>query len=156
MNEPEPKSLGEAYSWVFGTAALPLLLPLMLLGRDSQSDSYGRIQDLGFIVIPIGWTIAPSMGRMYAGDYKAGLGGIGLRLGALAATGAVVLPCMFGGCNEALIAIPVAAGGIWIGSVVYDTFWGTYRSVRKHNAKISLSPYIPRLGSTGLSARVEF
>lgn len=153
---PEPKSLGEAYSWVFGTAALPLLLPLMLLGRDSQSDSYRKIHELGFIVIPIGWTIAPSMGRFYAGDYKSGIGGIGLRLGALAVGSAVLLPCMFGGCNEALIAVPLAASGVWIGSVVYDTFWGTYRSVEKHNAKISVSPYIPRLGSTGVLASVEF
>jgi hypothetical protein len=154
--EPEPKSLGTAYAWVFGTAAVPLLLPLLLLGRDTDSDSYGTIHGLGFIVIPIGWTIAPSVGRLYAGDYKAGLGGMGLRLGALTAAGAAVLPCMFSECNEALLVVPIAATGVWIGSAVYDSFWGTHRSVRKHNAKISVSPYIPRLGSTGVLARIEF
>lgn len=156
LNEPEPKSLGEAYAWVFGTAAVPLLLPLLLLGRDTNSDSYGTIQNLGFIVIPIGWSVAPSMGRLYAGDYKAGLGGTGLRLAALTAFGAAVLPCMFSGCNEALVVVPIAATGVWIGSAVYDTFWGTHRSVRKHNAKISVAPYIPRVGSTGVLAHVEF
>ena len=155
-DRPERKSLGEAYSWVFGTAALPLLFPLLLLGRDTNSDSYGTIQDLGFLAIPIGWTIAPSMGRFYASDYKAGMGGIGLRFGALAVGGAVLLPCMFGGCDEVLIVVPIAASGVWFGSVVYDTFWGTYRSVKKHNAKISVAPYMPRMGSTGVLARVEF
>lgn len=156
LKEPEPKSLGVAYAWVFGTAAAPLLVPLLLLGRDTNSDSYGTIHELGFIVIPIGWSVAPSMGRIYAGDHKAGLGGIGLRLGALTAFGAAVLPCMLSGCNEALLVVPIAATGVWIGSAAYDTFWGTHRSVRKHNAKISVSPYIPRLGSTGVLASLEF
>jgi hypothetical protein len=154
--EPEPKSLGEAYAWVFGTAAVPLLLPLLLLGRDTESESYGTIHGLGFIVIPIGWSVAPSMGRLYAGDYKAGLGGIGLRLGALAAFSAAIIPCMFSECNEVLVVIPLAATGVWIGSALYDAFWGTPRSVRKHNAKISLLPYLPRSGSTGVMARVQF
>lgn len=154
--EREPKSLGVAYAWVVGTAAAPLLLPLLLLGRDTDSESYEAIHGLGFIVIPMVWSAAPSMGRIYAGDHKAGLGGMGLRLGALAAFGAVALPCMFGGCNEALIAVPIAATGVWIGSAVYDTFWGTNRSVQKHNAKISVLPYLPRFGSTGVLARLDF
>jgi len=137
-------------------AAAPLLLPLMLLGRDSRSESYETIHGLGFIVIPIGWSFAPSMGRLYAGDYKAGWSGIGLRLGALSAFGAVVLPCIYSRCNEAWAVIPLAATGVWIGSGIYDLYPGSPRSVRKHNARIGLGPYIPRIGSGGVMARLEF
>ena len=128
----------------------------MLLGRDTQSESYETIQNISFVVIPVAWSVAPSMGRLYAHDYKAGWSGIGLRLGALAAFGAVTIPCMFGGCNEALFAIPVAATGVWIGSAVYDSFWGTYRSVGKQNAKIGVSPSMPRFGMVGAVAKLEF
>src|SRR5690606_29016876 len=128
----------------------------LLLGRDTRSETYETIHELGFIVIPIGWSVAPSMGRLYAGDYKAGWGGIGLRLGAISAFGAVVLPCMYTRCSEALVAIPLAATGVWIGSGIYDVFWGTPHSVRRHNAKIGLVPYIPRMGSAGVMAHFEF
>ena len=154
--DPEPKSLGVAYAWVFGTVAAAAAPTLLLIGRDTYSDSYDKIQALNFIIIPIGWSVAPSMGRFYAGDYKGGWGGTGLRLGALVATVAIVAPCLFGGCNEALAVVPLAGIGVWFGSAVYDTFWGTYRSVQKHNAKISLSPYIPRFGSAGVLARLDF
>jgi|GEM_PF-6900538 len=153
--EPEAKSLGVAYGWVFATAVAAAAPTLLLIGRDTYSESYDNIQAFNFIFIPIGWSVAPSMGRFYAGDYKGGLSGTGLRLGALAAAVAVIAPCVYGGCNEALAVVPLAATGIWVGSAVYDTFWGTYHSVQKHNAKICLIPFMPHIGSIGVLARFD-
>lgn len=116
---PGLKSKRTAYLWSVGATLVSIANPAF------------------FVTFPLALIIGPSAGHCYAGNWGQGLVSAGIRIGVAAAGigASVALQKSYPTINEKQIVVLSVAGGIILGSAIYD-YATISRSVEGHNQSV--------------------